>query len=207
MKRGRDATIDGVWILLLLVACGPTGGDDQTGDGTTSSPASSSSGGVDESTGTEPSTGAEGSEGSGTSTTGEPEPMLWAPAGQTWTSVSCRGDDDVEPLLFIEALSEAVVPPDTETCVAPVEVFETPYVLVMGIEGWDGSGGAYVLGEDGAVASSLVDSGDAGVGEFTLEVSQPWVPRMISFTIDGIEGQIELSTCLSMLDALPCRGP
>lgn len=138
------------------------------------------------------------------SSTTEPEPNLWTSPDQTYTQVACSGDAD-EPLLFIEAIS-----PQYEVegqCVPPVSIEFEPWSLVLfQLMPWDGQAGTYVVGDGVAQASIGGLEPEPPVGEFSVEVSEPWVPTTLMFTLDGVEGVLDLSSCLNVSNDVPCGG-
>ncbi|MEM9459127.1 MAG: hypothetical protein AAGF11_33420 [Myxococcota bacterium] len=198
---------------LVLMSCGPTvepppeelSSSVGTTEGQTSSASSDgtdgASGGIDGTGG-----GVDGTSDGTTlpSSTTEPEPSLWTSPDQTYTQVSCSGDVG-EPLLFIEAIA-----PQYESegqCIPPVSIDFEPWSLVLfHVMPWDGQAGTYVVGDGVAQASIDRIETEPPVGEFSVEVSEPWVPTTLMFTLDGVDGVLDLSSCQSVSDDVPCGG-
>ncbi len=124
--------------------------------------------------------------------------MLWTPADHTYTGVGCEGMNG--PSLYVEALAEDI---ETDGSCAPdvVPALEPWRLIIMNIAPWDGQAGTYVVG-DGAVTAGYGGRRPAS-GELRVEISEPWVPQTLSFTLDGVEGTLDLTACLYGTD-VPC---
>ncbi|WP_437964340.1 hypothetical protein WMF04_32090 [Sorangium sp. So ce260] len=144
----------------------------------------------------EGSEGSGGSGGSGSNSSGagasqdagpgDAGPSWTVPPGQTFSETICKEDG---LLLFVE------IWPDAGSACVP-----TPYVqgvLVMGIGGWDGKPGTFIVGVETpqGTARALFESGiDKVEGKITVE---PFVgtPSGFSWDLSVGSGSTDLSTC------------
>lgn len=193
-------------LALLLVACGPTldGPEmDAETQASTTAPASTSADGAEETAAPADSSGGEAS--TSLETTGEDGPPLWTVASHTYASVGCFGADPV-PSLYLEAIPEdqgsADCNPAPDVDIDPVG---EGGIIIVRISPWDGEGGTFTIDHEQVSASANLTP-DPAVGELTLEVSEPWAPTTLWFSIDGLEGRLELAQCLNVDDELPCDG-
>jgi hypothetical protein len=107
--------------------------------------------------------------------------------------VSCA--DDGGALLFVE-----VWPSAPSACVPPPRVEE---VLVLGVDGWNGQPGTFVVGEETPNGLAMASSGTEPVtGTITIE---PFVltPSVIAWDLSVGSGRTDLGVC-GKLDDFPC---
>jgi len=104
---------------------------------------------------------------------------------------------------MIRWLVEVYVLGPIDDCVAPADL-DPSDVLVVGIDGWDGEGGTFVLGDGAASATYNVQS---LMGTFTLEVSAPYHPSTLTYDFANasaeLTGDVSLEPC-SHVEAPPC---
>lgn len=118
--------------------------------------------------------------------------------GETYSSIMCK-DDGMQ--LFVE-----LWPPSAQSACVPDPAVSD--VLVLGIEGWDGEPGTFVLGEEtehGTAQAGYSLSLDPLEGTLTVEPFAE-TPQWISWELSVDSGRTDLGLC-GKFSKFPCATP
>ncbi|WP_437720446.1 hypothetical protein [Sorangium sp. So ce861] len=142
------------------------------------------------------SEGSGGSDGSGSTSSsagaaqdagpGDAGPSWVVPPGQTFSQTRCGGGGLV---LFVE------IWPDAGSACAPPPELNPEDVLVMGIGGWDGQPGTFIVGVETPQGTARATMGiDEVEGKITVE---PFVgtPSRLSWDLSVGSGSTDLAAC------------
>ncbi|WP_437821209.1 hypothetical protein [Sorangium sp. So ce1078] len=125
---------------------------------------------------------------------GDAGPSWMVPPGQTFSYTNCNESGLV---LFVEIWPDAV-----SACSAPPNV-NPEDVLVMGIAGWDGQPGTFIVGVETPQGTARARIGlDEVEGKITIE---PFVgtPSGLSWDLSVGSGSTDLATC-GHFEVTPC---
>jgi hypothetical protein len=125
-----------------------------------------------------------------------PDAGLTVPPESLWAQVTC--EDGGTARLFVEVYPDGVV----SECVPEASITD---LIVLGIDGWDGLAGSFVLGEPsprGRAGLGVGISSDPPTGTLTVEPFDER-PHFVSWDSSAGEGRVDLGLC-GRIERLPC---
>jgi hypothetical protein len=127
---------------------------------------------------------------------GDGSPALTHPPAQTYSDVTCKKDG---MRLFVE------IWPDAESQCVPTPDVVVGSILVMGIQGWDGTPGAYGVGEEtlhGVALAAAVPGPETIEGTITIAPFGA-TPSVLSWDLSVGSGSTDLALC-GHFELFPC---
>ena len=130
---------------------------------------------------------------------GAPDAGFTVPAGQSFSQVRC----DERGTTFYAEIWPTV---DGAECAPPPDISEE--LLILGIDGWDGSAGTFIMGESsprGTARGGTGASAEPVTGTITIEPF-PATPEVLSWDLSVGSGRVDLRTC-GRFEMFPCEPP